>query len=320
VGSYADLEPVLLQAEIGTHSSRPDLLAQVTNHLSSPASGRWILVVDGVNDESVFFDTPREDLFFAGSVPTQSPSRTRLIHYLPYSRLGTIIFTARSSRTGCRLIGSSNVIEVAPLDLEDAEAMLCYLLKMRSLEMSRADQEAAPKLVKCFECLPLSISLGATLVALGAGSVSDLLESYNGALENWLRAECKSLDSYEPIEKPKTPPGLLFGTRALQIIISHKASFANELLLMASAYGCDSIPSMVVQRLSIMRTDLTKVERFEIGEKFLQDLGVMNDVTFELDALIGNILRQSLKQSKEYHEGSYISTRYLIYQVVFQNL
>lgn len=83
--------------------AKSDLLQSAYDWLSNERNGRWVIILDGANDDSVFQDEA----------------------YLPQTRNGTIVLTTRRRDLGERLTEKrQNMIEIGPMTVLEAVTLL----------------------------------------------------------------------------------------------------------------------------------------------------------------------------------------------------
>uniref|UniRef100_A0A8H7K1P4 Nucleoside phosphorylase domain-containing protein n=1 Tax=Bionectria ochroleuca TaxID=29856 RepID=A0A8H7K1P4_BIOOC len=94
---------IALQVKISkTDDSDSDVLKRLRKKLSEQSMGRWLMIVDNVDDSSVLFD--------------DNDGSGRLYDYIPHSAQGTILFTTRTRKIA---------IDVAPHDAWSLGEMDC---------------------------------------------------------------------------------------------------------------------------------------------------------------------------------------------------
>ena len=127
-------------------SNIPQLLEK---WLSNEQNGKWFLVLDSVDDSSVFRDTDRE----ARETISSGNKRKPWWSYLPQSSHGTILITTRSNRMAWDLVNDDDcIIKVKPMEPNDALALLTTRMG------PKADPSGGSALVEALEFIPLAIS------------------------------------------------------------------------------------------------------------------------------------------------------------------
>jgi hypothetical protein len=124
----------------------------VTRHLSAPSAGKWLLIVDNVDDDQ---------------------SSEWLLQNLPDNPLGVTIFTTRQSSIAHRLAGS-NLLEVQTLSPSDAAELLEETVAgVQSLE--RKDPRAVQEFLAGLRFLPRAILQAAAHINESGISISEYL-------------------------------------------------------------------------------------------------------------------------------------------------
>ena len=132
----------------GRNQPRADIPQLVYSWLSHEANGRWVMVLDGVDDGDVFFETQGEE-----------KEARPLATWLPQSRNGSIVITTRDHGVAVRLTGRhQDTIPVGPMAQIDAVS----LLEKRLGQLP--DRGVAADLVQALECVPLAISQAAAYI------------------------------------------------------------------------------------------------------------------------------------------------------------
>lgn len=95
----------------GIEDNRADIKNLVKNRLSNPSSGKWILILDNADDESIWTRSL-----------SASVGRTALIEYLPRTTNGSILITTQSRRVALDLAGKE-VIDLKAMSADEATKM-----------------------------------------------------------------------------------------------------------------------------------------------------------------------------------------------------
>ncbi|KAF1835737.1 hypothetical protein BDW02DRAFT_484246, partial [Decorospora gaudefroyi] len=143
---YRDMANRLLLP--GREDPEADVLQLVHAWLSDGRNGRWLMILDNVDDDSVFFGNDLDN----HARPLES--------FLPQTAHGTILITSRNTVAATNLVGGhGDVVEVEPMGEEDALALLHTRVPFG--EASRADAKA---LVYVLERIPLAITHAAAYI------------------------------------------------------------------------------------------------------------------------------------------------------------
>jgi tetratricopeptide (TPR) repeat protein len=133
-----------------------DVLRLVSNWLCDEANGQWTMVIDNVDDVETFFPTRRRE-----QDATVESSAAPLAAYIPQSRNGSILITARSKDAAARLAGGyHNIKEVQAMGVSQA----LQLLHNKLAGVSYEEGAAAEELVRTLDCMPLVITQAAAYI------------------------------------------------------------------------------------------------------------------------------------------------------------
>ncbi|CAG9954248.1 unnamed protein product [Clonostachys rosea f. rosea IK726] len=134
-----------------------DATALVQQYLSSEASGKWVLILDNVDDAQIL---------------------GRPIHsFLPKSRDGLMLFTTRSQEIASDL-ATSEVIRIPEMSPVEAKGHLEKLLIQKDLIEDEAATEA---LLRTLTHLPLAITQAAAYINRNSVSIAQYLDLINQA-------------------------------------------------------------------------------------------------------------------------------------------
>ena len=132
----------------GRNQPKADIPQLVYSWLSSTANGRWVMVLDSVDDGDVFFRTK-------GETEDARPLAT----WLPQSRNGSIVITTRDQGVAVRLTGRhQDTISVGPMEEKDAITLLEKRLGQHP------DRRVAADLIQALDRVPLAISQAAAYI------------------------------------------------------------------------------------------------------------------------------------------------------------
>jgi tetratricopeptide (TPR) repeat protein len=131
----------------GRHDPKVSVLRLVRDWLCDEANGRWMMVLDNVDNVEVFYPQP-----------SHGPSSS-LAAYLPQSHNGSILITSRSRDAAAKLTGSyKNVKEVQAMDTGQALRLL-----RNKLEGS-FNEDGAADLLDALNHIPLAITQAAAYI------------------------------------------------------------------------------------------------------------------------------------------------------------
>ncbi|KAJ5813425.1 uncharacterized protein N7503_000175 [Penicillium pulvis] len=117
-----------------------DIFRLVENWLRNEKRGKWILILDNVDDDDHFHMHP----------PIGNAATKPLLQYLPTSLPGYIIVTSRSEKVALKIVEYRDLVEIQPMD--KSEGLELLLKKLKS-----DDNEDSQKLVEELEFMPLAI-------------------------------------------------------------------------------------------------------------------------------------------------------------------
>jgi hypothetical protein len=145
----------------------------VESWLRNEKRGRWILVLDNVDDHDFLRNPPAS----GQGGPTNglmTASTKPLLEYLPKSLNGSVIITSRTREFAMKIVDYKNLIEVKPMERSEALELL-----QRKLAKPGESQESR-HLVEELEFMPLAIVQAASYIRYRAPrcSVSQYLRDF----------------------------------------------------------------------------------------------------------------------------------------------
>ncbi|KUM57416.1 hypothetical protein ACN42_g9770 [Penicillium freii] len=137
-------------AEIpGRDDPKMNILQLVYQWLCDARNGRWLMVLDNADKDSIFFDIDRSN--------EQGP----LASFLPQAAHGSMLITSRNGLAARNLVGKDgHVIEVQPMNEEESLDLL--RLRVPDSQSSAEDEKA---LVSVLENIPLAITQATAYIA-----------------------------------------------------------------------------------------------------------------------------------------------------------
>jgi hypothetical protein len=118
-------------------SAAADVLPLVRSWLSDEANGKWLLIIDNVDDEM--------------AVELKDSQKLSLSSLLPQSDNGAILVTSRSADVARRLVvREQDMVEIGAMTNNEATQLLQKKLR-------DAQQDGLAQLVKALDCIPLAI-------------------------------------------------------------------------------------------------------------------------------------------------------------------
>ncbi|RAK81387.1 putative kinesin [Aspergillus fijiensis CBS 313.89] len=135
----------------GRKDPKVNIFQLVGGWLSDERKGKWILVLDNVDDE-----------FLDKAAPGHSGSTTGkvLLEYIPQSRHGSIIITSRSAAVASRMVEPRDVITIAPM--HETDARLLFQKKLDVQEDLAGDE--VDEIMAALEYMPLAIVQAASYI------------------------------------------------------------------------------------------------------------------------------------------------------------
>ena len=168
----------------GREDPKVDILQLVCAWLSDRRNGKWLIILDNADDDSVFFAADEDSAGTAQISDTTSHTRS-LESFLPQTPNGMILITSRNRIAANNLVGTRDgIVQVEPMDEEDALALLNSRVPFS--ESSKADAKA---LVQALERIPLAITHAAAYINTRAPmtTMSGYLELFRKSEANQVR-------------------------------------------------------------------------------------------------------------------------------------
>jgi tetratricopeptide (TPR) repeat protein len=139
-------------AEIpGREDPKTNILQLVYLWLCDPGNGRWLMVLDNADDDSIFFSG------------NEINERGLLVSFLPQAAHGSILITSRNGLAARNLVGSDgHVITVQPMTEAESLTLLRARIPVPQAGESGEDEKA---LVQALEYIPLAITQAGSYIA-----------------------------------------------------------------------------------------------------------------------------------------------------------
>ena len=135
-----------------------DTLQLVQKWFESDASGRWLLIVDNLDDTELLYPS--------------KPHSIRYAEYLPRSETGSILLTTRNGRVGHGFAAAHNVLTLAGMDPEESVALLSRRL------IDNQSDESLKELAEELGQVPLALVQAASFINQNSESVGRYLQLY----------------------------------------------------------------------------------------------------------------------------------------------
>ncbi|KAH8769342.1 hypothetical protein BGZ57DRAFT_929661 [Hyaloscypha finlandica] len=226
--SYAEIAQTVGIVGPDEVDTRANVSSLVQSWLKNRRNGRWVIILDGIDDLSLFSSKDRRD-------------KSQFFGRLPPVKHGAILITSRQRSIAANLIGTSGESnKIYTIDsMRDENAM--ELLKSRLPEYLW-DENAAAELVQELEGIPLAITQAAACLESMTWEIPDYLHRLRG-----LRTEYLSrVDIKDARRDEDTSDAILTTWQASFDKILEINSSAIELLCMMSTFDNQRIPRYLI--------------------------------------------------------------------------
>ena len=250
---------------LGRSDPKANVLRLVCEWLRDEANGRWIIVLDNVDNIEIFFPSQKRRRNEADA-SAQIPLAT----YLPQSRNGAILVTSRSKDAAARLVGGYNKIKEV-LAMDESEGLQLLRNKLRD----PPNEESAVELMRTLDCVPLAITQAAAYINRGvritiARYLGNFRESSKKreSLLNWDAGELRRDDSAS--NSVVTTWQISFEQ------IQRERRSAAELLSLMSFFNPQGIPESTLRTYSRGKAGGAELEdNDEADSAFEEDLDIL---------------------------------------------
>ncbi|KAJ9480666.1 hypothetical protein VN97_g12875 [Penicillium thymicola] len=141
----------------GRQDPHANIFKLVENWLRGEKRGRWVLVLDNVDDHEFLRKSPLTGLGDPKNSPRNASTKP-LLEYLPTSLNGSVIITSRTREVALKMVDDKDIIEVKPMERSEALELL-----QRKLEQPEESHESRD-LVEQLELMPLAIVQAASYI------------------------------------------------------------------------------------------------------------------------------------------------------------
>ncbi|KAJ6013114.1 hypothetical protein N7522_003469 [Penicillium canescens] len=267
----------------GRQDPKVNIFKLVENWLRDDKIGKWICILDNVDDDQLLCSVPVAGKGNSIRGPTDA-SKKPLLQYVPRSRNGSIIITSRTREAALKIVDHKGLIEVKPMERSEALELL-----KRKLEQPKESQESE-QLVNALEFMPLAIVQAASYIRNRAPrySVSQYLRDFQRSdreATKLLKKEAGHL--YRDWEAKNSI--LVTWQMSFEYIRQTKPS-AVELLSLMSFFDREGIPDKLIRHQpmayhtpsSVLLNDSSDGETSEsdIGPDFEDDVTALRDYSF----------------------------------------
>jgi hypothetical protein len=216
----------------GREDTKADVLRLVHVWLSDWRNGPWLMILDNVDDDGIFFSDDQDC--------------RPLERFLPQAAHGTILITSRNNIAATNLVGGhGDVVQVEPMGEDEALALLRTRVPFD--ESSLADAKA---LVHALEGIPLAITHAAAYIKTRTSTttISSYLELFRESESN--QVHLLSRKEWKDIRRDHSIRHAVITT--WQITFQHLQETersAADLLALMSMYDKQGIPRWLRARL-----------------------------------------------------------------------
>ncbi|KAJ5660390.1 hypothetical protein N7507_006841 [Penicillium longicatenatum] len=278
----------------GRQDPQANIFELVENWLRDGRRGRWILLLDNIDDPEFLRKSPATSLGDSKNGLTSTFTKP-LLEYIPKGLHGSVIITSRTREVALNMVDYKDLIEVKPM--EKSEALELLQRKLSQTEQGKLSQsekcEESQRLVEELELMPLAIVQAASYIRNRAPRYS---------VSQYLRQFRRS--DREAIKLLKIEAGLLYRDWEAKnsILVTWQISFdyihqakpsAAELLSLMSCFDRQGIPENIIQyrppandRSSpeplgyITDSDDGETSESDIDPEFEDDIAMLRDYSF----------------------------------------
>jgi hypothetical protein len=225
----------------GRSDPKANVLRLVSNWLQDEANGRWLMVLDNVDDVATFFPSRKRQ---RNEADADADAQTQLATYLPQSRNGAILVTSRSKDAATRLAGGYNKIKEV-LAMDEGEGLQLLRNKLHDTLI----EESAVGLLRALDCIPLAVTQAAAYINRRARmTVASYLDEFRKnskkqeSLLNWDAGELRR-------DKSASNSVVITWQMSFEQIRQERRSAAKLLSLM-SFFNPQGIPDSTLRRYS----------------------------------------------------------------------
>lgn len=267
----------------GRQDPKVNIFKLVENWLRDEKRGKWLLIIDNVDDDQLlcsFSVVGKEDPLSCRTNASTKP----LLEHIPRSQNCSIIITSRTREVALKMVDHKDLIEVKPMEESEALELL-----QRKLDQPGEIQEGQ-QLVKALEFMPLAIIQAASYIRNRAPrySVAKYLTDFQGSDCEATRLLKKEAGHLYRDSQAKN--SILVTWQISFDYICHTKPSAAELLSLMSFFDRQGIPKNLIQYRSKanytsnseLLNDLSDGETSEsdIGPDFEDDVITLRDYSF----------------------------------------
>jgi tetratricopeptide (TPR) repeat protein len=207
--------------------------------LCDTSKGPWLVVLDNADDARVLLGKPSTN--DQAKISAGTPQTEARLDYIPRCDHGRVLVTSRSKDTAQELVYWKDVINVEPMEEEQALALLC-----KKLDALYTEQDA-PRLARELDFMPLALAQAAAYVCQSDGRCS--IAQYLVKLEQCDKSDASVLDLNErDLRRDREANNSIMLT--WQISFNHIREVrqsAADLLALMSFFDRQAIPEALLQ-------------------------------------------------------------------------
>lgn len=219
----------------GIQETDAEVQTLVRSALANESFGRWLLIVDNADDSKMLYESSGDS---CGEMAAP------LIEYLPFSRLGSIVFTTRNLEAAVKYSGT-NKFEVGKPNTEDAIAMLESNLGDIG---TMADTDDKRQLLDILDYLPLAIMQAAAYLSAKQLSVTKYLHIYRNSSEALSEVLNRNIEDTRRYRTPSKPVATTWFISFEQIV--RDDPLAADYLCFMSCVNPQNIPTSLLPEAS----------------------------------------------------------------------
>ena len=228
----------------GRDDPKANVLRLVHDWLRDEANGRWVMVVDNVDNAETFFPSRKRQRQEDEADEADASAQIPLATFLPQSRNGAILVTSRSKDAATRLAGGYNKVkEVLAMDEGEGLQLLRNKLQDSPLEESAVD------LLHALDCIPLAVVQAAAYInRRGRMTVASYLDEFQS---NSKKQESLLYSDAGELRRDESASNSVVTTWQMSFEqIQRERRSAAELLSLMSFFNPQGIPESVLRRHS----------------------------------------------------------------------
>lgn len=223
----------------GREAANANVFRIFRNWLRDAEHGKWLIILDNVDDVNVLLDPPPCSKRSRGS-DGQNQAPESCLDYLPSSSHGSILVTSRDKEAALRMIDRKALVTVDPMGEEHASQLVQAKLTTPHTE------EDALELARALDFMPLAISQAAAYIDQSPHcSIAQYLEKLHKSDKSW-----QSLLKQDALDLRRDRDAKHSTLATLQVsfdrIYSERRSAADLLSLM-SMFDRQSIPASLLR-------------------------------------------------------------------------